>query len=93
MGNIGRSRPAVVEAADRRWLLDQALFLLIAGMGFLYLFETTDLDRQLAHLFFDEAGGIFPIRKSELFELIFHKWAKQLSYVAALVMLVVCWKG
>ena len=93
MASIGRSRRVVIEATDRRWLLNQALFLLVAGTAFLYLFETTDVDRQLAHLFFDEAAGVFPIRQSGLFELVFHKWAKQLSYVVAFIMLAVCRRG
>jgi len=93
MASTGRPRHLVVDATDRRWLVNQAVFLLIAGIGYVYLFETTDLDRQLAHLFFDEGGGVFPIRQNKLFERVFHTWAKQLSYFAALVMMVVCWKG
>ena len=93
MNNVTVALRPVLALDERRWVLSQALFLLIAGAALGYLFEVTDLDRQLAHVFFDEATGGFPVRHSALFEALLHKGAKALTYVAVFAMFVVCWRG
>jgi len=46
------------------WIAVQGLMLLAIGAAMLWVFQTTDLDRQIAHLFFDEQQGVFPLRRT-----------------------------
>lgn len=78
---------------ERRWLLGQAVLLAVIGAALLCVFETSDLDRQLAHLIFDADKGVFPLRRDELFEFVLHKGAKQVSFLAVVAALIVCWQG
>jgi len=75
------------------WMAMQALMLLAIGGALLWLFQTTDLDRQIAHLFFDEQQVLFPLRHSWLFENLLHRSAKQATYLAVAGALYVCYLG
>lgn len=59
----------------------------------LWVFQTTDIDRQIAHLFFDEQQGLFPLRCTWLFENLLHRSAKQVTYLAVVGALYVCYLG
>jgi len=80
-------------APARAWIAMQGLLLLLAGASLLWLFQTSDLDRQIAHLFFDEQQGLFPLRRTWLFENLLHRSAKQVTYLAVAGALYVCYLG
>jgi membrane-associated PAP2 superfamily phosphatase len=71
----------------------QGLSLLMIGGALLWVFQATDLDRQIAHLFFDEQQGLFPLRRTWLFENLLHRSAKQVTYLAVAAALSVCYLG
>jgi membrane-associated PAP2 superfamily phosphatase len=71
----------------------QALWLLIIAGVLLWVFQTTDIDRQITHLFFDEQQGVFPLRRTWLFEDLLHHSAKQVTYLAVAAALYVCYLG
>ena len=75
------------------WVAMQGLLLLLIGAAMLWVFQTTDLDRQIAHWFFDEQQGIFPLRRTWLFENLLHHSMKQASYLAVAGALYVCYLG
>jgi membrane-associated PAP2 superfamily phosphatase len=80
-------------ASKSGWLAFQVAMLVAGAAASLYAFETTDLDRQVARLFFDAGQGLFPLRHTALFEFVLHTGAKQATYLAAAAALVVCWRG
>ena len=59
------------------WMAKQALCLLMVAGVLLWVFQTTDIDRQITHLFFDEQQGGVPLRRTWLFEGLLHHSAKQ----------------
>jgi membrane-associated PAP2 superfamily phosphatase len=67
--------------------------LLATGAAMLWVFQTTDLDRQIAHLFFDEQLGVFPLRRTWLFEDVLHRSLKQASYLLVAGALYLCYLG
>jgi len=71
----------------------QALWLLMVAGVLLWVFQTTDIDRQIAHLFFDEQQRVFPLRRTWLFEDLLHHSAKQVTYLAVAASLYVCYLG
>lgn len=75
------------------WIAIQGLSLLMIGGVLLWVFQTTDIDRQIAHLFFDEQQGLFPLRRTWLFENLLHRSAKQVTYLAVAGALYVCYLG
>jgi len=77
----------------RSWIAMQGLLLLVVGAAMLWVFQTTDLDRQIAHLFFDEQQGFFPLRHTWLFENLLHRSTKQATYLAVAATLYVCFLG
>jgi membrane-associated PAP2 superfamily phosphatase len=85
--------PAGSAAWKSGWLAFQMTMLFVGAAASLYVFETTDLDRQVARLFFDAGQGLFPLRHAALFEFVLHTGAKQATYLAAAAALVVCWRG
>lgn len=80
-------------APARAWIVMQGLLLLGLGAAMLWLFQATDLDRQVAHLFFDEQQGLFPLRRTWLFENLLHRSAKQATYLAVAAAWYVCYLG
>lgn len=80
-------------APARAWLGAQALMLLAIGAAMLWLFQATDLDRQIAHLFFDAQQGLFPLRRTWLFEDFLHRSVKQASYLVVAGALYLCHLG
>lgn len=82
-------------AADyrHRWVLHHGLWLLAAAGALLWVFETTDLDRIVQHLFFDPAQNSFPLRRHWLFDQVLHQGAKQLAWLGAAGALYLCWQG
>lgn len=75
------------------WMAIQGLWLLMIGGVLLWVFQTTDIDRQIAHLFFDEQQGLFPLRHTWLFENLLHRSAKQVTYLAVAGAFYVCYLG
>ncbi len=75
------------------WMAIQGLSLLMIGGVLLWVFQTTDIDRQIAHLFFDEQQGLFPLRHTWLFESLLHRSAKQVTYLAVAGAFYVCYLG
>ncbi|MBK7023042.1 MAG: hypothetical protein IPH41_05865 [Sulfuritalea sp.] len=75
------------------WMAKQALCLLMVAGVLLWVFQTTDIDRQIAHLFFDEQQGVFPLRRTWLFEGLLHRSAKEVTYLAVAAALYVCYLG
>jgi membrane-associated PAP2 superfamily phosphatase len=75
------------------WIAVQGLMLLAIGAAMLWVFQTTDLDRQIAHLFFDEQQGVFPLRRTWLFEDLLHRSLKQASYLLVAGALYLCYLG
>jgi membrane-associated PAP2 superfamily phosphatase len=71
----------------------QGLWLLMIGGVLLWVFQTTDIDRQIAHMFFDEQQGLFPLRRTWVFESLLHRSAKQVTYLAVAAALYVCYLG
>lgn len=77
----------------RNWILLQYLLLAAGAALLLWVFEATDLDRQLVRLFFDPERGLFPLRREWLFDAVLHKGAKQVSCVLVAASLHACWQG
>ena len=75
------------------WMAMQALWLLMVAGVLLWVFQTTDIDRQIAHLFFDEQHRVFPLRRTWLYEDLLHHSAKQVTYLAVAASLYVCYLG
>ncbi|MDD2741739.1 MAG: phosphatase PAP2 family protein [Rhodocyclaceae bacterium] len=87
------SAPVRPLSTARSWMAMQALWLVIIGGLLLWVFQSTDIDRQIAHLFFDEQQGVFPLRRTWLFEDLLHHSAKQVTYLAVAAALYVCYLG
>lgn len=71
----------------------QYALLAISALLLLCIFETTDLDRQLARIFYDPAVATFPLKRSWFLEAVLHKGAKHVVYVLVALGLCVCWLG
>lgn len=52
--------PTRLSPADTQWLRRQALWMLVAALALLAVFENTLLDVSLEQYFFDPATGHFP---------------------------------
>ncbi len=92
---VGDVRPAAANApgAENPWLLIQFLLLGLAALLLLGLFERSDLDRDLARLFFDPAQGSFPGRRSWFLEAVMHLGAKEVGSLLVAAAMVLCWQG
>lgn len=80
-------------AGGRRWLLVQFLLLVAAAALLLLVFETTDLDRAIARLFYDAEAGLFPLRHLWLLEDFLHFGMKQASTLGVVAAMFVCYRG
>lgn len=75
------------------WVIWQYALLAISALLLLCVFETTDLDRQLARIFYDPTVAAFPLKHSWFLETVLHKGAKHVVYVLVVLGLGVCWLG
>lgn len=81
------------QGSSRAWLWSQAALLIASALTLLWVFETTDLDRQLAALLFDRELDAFPLRHVWFLDAVMHKAAKQVSYILVAASLWLCWQG
>lgn len=81
---------AVLAPADRRWLLRQAVFMLVCAGLLLLVFENTGLDLMLARPFYDPAAPGFPLQHHWLFSDVMHHGLKTASYVLGAFSVMFC---
>ena len=87
------SLPTPALDSSRRWLLAQGALLILSAWLLYWVFEGSDLDRQLARALFDQELGLFPLRRNWFIEAVMHKAAKQVTYVLVAASLWLCWQG
>ncbi len=87
------SLPTPALDSSRRWLLAQGALLILSAWLLYWVFEGSDLDRQLARALFDQELGLFPLRRNWFIEAVMHKAAKQVTYVLVAASLYLCWQG
>lgn len=87
--------PVVVVASGpvRRWIVSQYVLLAVCAFLLLWVFEVSDLDRQLEWLFYDPASVSFPLKHSWFLEVVLHRGAKSAVHVLVAASLFVCWQG
>lgn len=77
----------------RRCLLGQVIFLALSAGLLLFVFETTDLDLQLARPFFDGQAHDFPLRQHGFFNPVFYYGFKFAVVAGAVAALACCLLG
>jgi membrane-associated PAP2 superfamily phosphatase len=75
------------------WVRWQYALLTISALLLLWIFEQSDLDRQIALQLFDSELGIFPLRRNWFLEAVLHRGAKQATYILVAASLYLCWQG
>ncbi len=91
--DLAASPPLPPLHASRAWLAWQFAWLALGALLLLWLFEGTDLDREIVRLFFDADRGAFPLRHTWFLEAVMHTAAKQASYILVAASLHFCWQG
>lgn len=79
--------------AQRTWLRQHAVLLLISAIALLLVFETTRLDLLLATPLFDPTSGDFPLRRNWLLNGVMHDQVKSVTTLGVITMLGVCGLG
>lgn len=78
---------------SRSWYATQALLLLVSGGLLLWVFETTNLDLQLALPFYSAELGDFPLRRHWFLDFVMHHGMKTVSYILVAAALFFCYLG
>lgn len=91
--SIASSRLPGMPSSVLRWYLLQYGLLLASASSMLWLFEHTDLDRQVAWLLFDRQTGEFVLQRNAFVEVVFHKGIRVAVHCLALSTLIPCWFG
>jgi membrane-associated PAP2 superfamily phosphatase len=76
--------------AGRVFLRRNAMGLLLYALLLLAVFESSDLDREISRRFFDVERQEFVLAHRGLVEAVFHRGARALSLLAALVVASLC---
>ncbi len=87
------SAPPLAFGETRTWLLGQYALLTVSASILLWVFEHTDLDREVIRYFFNPTRGEFPLRHAWLLDAVLHQGAKMASYILVTASLYYCWQG
>ena len=85
--------PTRLSPADTQWLRRQALWMLVAALALLAVFENTLIDVRLEQYFFDPATRHFPWQEQWFFADLLHHGLKSLSLAFGVGALALCLYG
>jgi membrane-associated PAP2 superfamily phosphatase len=77
-------------ALGRIFFRRQLAWLAASAAAILLIFQLSDVDRAIAHTFFDAQRNAFPLKHDRLLEKVLHRGARSLSVLCALAVLVAC---